>query len=845
MPSDVSPGPRNTARRSAGSVRRVEDWTAGYEPLPGIHDEFIDGKGAPRAHWQHFLNALSRIEDGQIERRFAAADRHIRDLGVSYRVYGETNERSWPLSHVPLLIPERDWREIAAGIKQRAELMERILTDLYGDARLVSEGALPAAAVTGSPEFMHAMKGVKPQGGRWLRVYAADIGRGPDGRWWVLGDRAQAPSGTGYALENRLVLSRAFPNLYRDMNVERLAPFFREFRKGLTQSASRSDPRICLLTPGPFSQTYFEQAYLARYLGILLVEGDDLTVQDGQVHVRTIAGLKRADVIWRRVDADWCDPLEANAASRLGVPGLMQAIRNGSVTVANMPGSGLIESRALLGFMPALARRLLGEDLRLPNIATWWCGQPSERQLVLDRLDELAISGAFSETVPGEEGQRSTLIGADLDTAARARLEAQINQRAIDYVGQEVVQLSTTPVWEDGKLTPRPFVLRVYAAATENGWEIMPGGFCRVSDRSDARAVSMGEGVQSADVWVLADKPVEMSTLLPTGDSVKIRRLLGNLPSRAADNLFWLGRYMERAEATLRLVRCLCSRVMDPDSGTGSGRQATLRLVRMLAAWGTIAPEMLEATSAEIAAAAMHEKGQVGSALALAISARRAASVIRERLSPDAWQLLRALETQLSSKGPGALPEAEAFDHADAALRIIAALSGLVQENVNRVAGWRFLDMGRRVERAINTCRFARTFADKDATAENLDVLLDLIDSQITYRSRYLVGVALAPVRDMVLLDTFNPRSVAFQTDRIDEHLATLPLLHEDGIMEAPRRLAVKLVSDLSVEEAELIDPGKLLSFEQRLMALAEAIAQRYFLQGPGSTRAGREMSLA
>jgi uncharacterized circularly permuted ATP-grasp superfamily protein/uncharacterized alpha-E superfamily protein len=838
------PGTRNAARRSGGSPRRVESWTSSYQRLPGIDDEFLDSSGTPRPHWRAFLNALSRIEDEQIERRFASADRHIRDLGVSYRVYGETNERSWPLSHVPLLLPERDWREIAAGVTQRAELMERVLTDLYGEARLVSEGALPAAVVTGSADFMRPMRGVKPPGGKWLRLYAADIGRGPDGRWWVLGDRAQAPSGSGYALENRLVLSRAFPTLYRDMNVQRLAPFFREFRNGLTQSATRSDPRICLLTPGPFSQTYFEQAYLARYLGILLVEGDDLTVQDGEVHVRTIAGLKRADVIWRRVDADWSDPLEANAASRLGVPGLMQAIRNGAVTVANMPGAGLIESRALLGFMPALCRRLLGEDLRMPNIATWWCGQERERKQVLSRLDDLVVASAFSDSLPGENEPRS-IIGADLDKAGRARLEQQIERRAVDYVGQEVVRLSTTPVWEDGKLTPRPFVLRVYAAATENGWEIMPGGFCRVSDRTDARAVSMGEGVQSADAWVLADKPVEMTTLLPTGDSVKIRRLLGNLPSRAADNLFWLGRYMERAEATLRLIRCYCSRVMDPDSMTGGGRQSTARLARILIAWGAVAADMAEATSAEISAAALHEKKQVGSAVSLAVSARRAAGVIRERLSPDAWQLLNALEARLLASGAAALPETEAFDHADAALRIIAALSGLFQENTNRVAGWRFLDMGRRVERAINTCRFARTFADKDATAENLDVLLDLIDSQITYRSRYLIGVALAPVRDMVLLDTFNPRSVAFQADRIDEHLATLPLLREDGIMEAPRRIATKVVSDLSVEEAEQIDPSKILAFEQRMMALAEAIAQRYFLQGPGTARQGREMDLA
>ena len=830
-------------RRQGGSTRRVEHWTTGYAALPGIPDEFLDGRGVPRPHWRSFLEALARIDDEQIGLRFAAADRHIRELGISYRVYGETNERSWPLAHVPLLIPERDWREIAAGVAQRAELMDRLLADVYGPNVLVGEGALPAAVVTGSPDFLRPMQGVIPPGGRWLRLYACDIGRGPDGRWWVLGDRAQAPSGAGYALENRLVLSRAFPNLYQAMNVSRLAPFFREFRRGLAGAAPRPDPRICLLTPGPFSETYFEQAYLARYLGILLVEGDDLTVHDGMVHVRTIAGLKRADVIWRRVDADWCDPLESTAASRLGVPGLFQAIRDGAVTVANMPGSGLVESRALLGFMPALARRLLGEDLRLPNIATWWCGQPGERGQVLERLDQLVVAAAFSDTLPGRPGRRN-LIGGELDAADRAAIVAALDRRGIDYVGQEIVRLSTTPAWTDGRLTPRPFVLRVYAAATPNGWEVMPGGFCRISDRGDARAVSMGEGVQSADVWVLADEPVEMATLLPTDDSVRIRRLLGNLPSRAADNLFWLGRYLERAEATLRVVRSLCARVIDPDT-TGGGRQSILRLSRLLVAWGAAPAEMVEATTAELAATALHDGGQSGSAASITAAARRAAGVIRERLSPDTWQLLGALEIGLAMNGGRSLSEAEVFDQADDALRITAALSGLFQENTNRVAGWRFLDLGRRVERGINTCRFARTFAERDATTDTLDVLLDLIDSQITYRSRYLVGAALVPVRDMVLLDSFNPRSVAFQTERIDEHFAALPVLQQDGIMEGPRRIAIKLASDLAVEDAEHLDAQKIAAVERRLMALADAIAARYFLQAPGAVRPAAELELA
>jgi uncharacterized alpha-E superfamily protein len=431
-----------------------------------------------------------------------------------------------------------------------------------------------------------------------------------------------------------------------------------------------------------------------------------------------------------------------------------------------------------------------------------------------------------------------------LSNAERAAVVAAIERRGIDFVGQEVVQLSTTPVWVNGRLTPRPFVLRVYAAATEQGWEIMPGGFCRISDQGDARAVSMGEGVQSADAWVLADEPVEMSTLLPTGDTVQIRRLLGNLPSRAADNLFWLGRYLERAEATLRIVRSLCARVIDPDT-TGGSRQSILRLSRLLVGWGAAAGEMAESTTADLAASAVHDAGQGGSAAASAAAARRAAGVIRERLSPDTWQLIGTLETGLARDAGKSLSEVEVFDQANDALRVTAALSGLFQENTNRVAGWRFLDLGRRVERGINTCRFARTFADRDATADALDVLLDLIDSQITYRSRYLVNAALLPVRDMVLLDGFNPRSVTFQADRINEHFAALPVLHEDGIMERPRRIALTLAADLAVEDAAQLDAQKVAAVERRLMALADAIAARYFLQAAGAARPAPEMELA
>jgi uncharacterized circularly permuted ATP-grasp superfamily protein/uncharacterized alpha-E superfamily protein len=833
----------NRAKDDLDAAARVAKLTAGYAPLPGIPDEFIGADGRPRAHWLRFLDKLMEFSAADMNRRFATADRHIRDTGVSYRAYGDTSERAWPLSHVPLLIEAGEWRQIAQGIEQRARLLELVLADIYGEGRLVAAGDLPAAAVTGSPEFLHPLHGVKPPGGKFLHIYAADIGRAPDGRWWVLGDRSQAPSGAGYALANRLVLARAFPALYRDMNVERLAPFFEAFRLGLTSMAQRSNPRICLLTPGPFNETYFEQAYLARYLGLLLVEGGDLTMRDGKVNVRTIAGLKRADVIWRRIDSDFADPLELNAHSRLGVPGLVDALREGGVVIANALGSGVLEAPAMMSFVPKLCRTLLGEELRLPNIATWWCGQEAARQAVIDDMDELAIAGAYGNPVPGFASSQP-LIGAALSAEEKSRLVAALAERGVDYAGQEVVNLSTTPVWHEGRLEPRPFVLRVYAAHTPQGWKIMPGGFCRISGRTDARAVSMGEGVQSADVWVLADKPVEMVSLLPTDETVRIRRIMGTLPSRAADNLFWLGRYLERSEATLRLIRCLAGRMIETGAGAANPGSAVSKLTSLLISWHA-APRATSSNSMALVAAALHGDEEYGSAVLLVRDARRAASFIRERLSTDTWRLIGDLNRTLTVDVHGALAEAEAYERADAALRTIAAISGLAQENMNRGAGWRIFDAGRRIDRGINTCRFARHFASGDAPADDLDVLLDLVDSQITYRSRYLMGVALNPVRDMVVLDPFNPRSVAFQIERLDEHLETLPLLSDDGMLETPRRLILQLAAEAATATASSLNNEKILGFEQSLLGLADAIAARYFLQGPHVARADKSSGLA
>ncbi|MGQ3281665.1 circularly permuted type 2 ATP-grasp protein [Bosea sp. (in: a-proteobacteria)] len=825
-------------RRSPSARVRTERRNAllaDYRPLPGVYDEIVGADGQVRPQWEPFLSEWCALSPDELTQRFGLADRHVHDTGVSYRVHGDIDprdptagERAWPLSHVPLVITGAEWQTIAAGVAQRAQLLSTLLDDIYGPGDMIANGLLPASVVTGSPDYLRPLQGAP--GGGMLQLYAADLGRGPDGRWWVLQDRTQAPSGTGYALENRLALSRAFPDMFRTMNIERLAAFFQGFRAGLVARSKRVEPRICLLTPGPLNESYFEQTYLARYLGFLLVEGGDLVMREGRVHVRTIAGLKRADVVWRRIDGDFADPLELNASSALGVAGLVQAVRKGSVHVANGLGSGVVEARALMGFLPALGERLLGEAMILPNVATWWCGQPRERAVVLERFDEMSIAPAFRSAGGGLDA--GPVVVADLPAAEKAALRRRIEARGMDYVGQEVVRLSTTPVFQNGRLQPRPMTLRVFAAATPDGWKVMPGGFCRISDERDARAVSMRSGVRSSDVWVTSDAPVDQVSLLPAPDRITIRRVTGTLPSRAADNLFWLGRYLERTEATLRLVRALLGRLIDTDAA--QGRNETLkRLANLLVAWGA-SPGGRGQTPAGQASAALHALDEYGSAIATVREARRTASVIRERLSVDAWRLFGDMQDQLTLAEGRKPSEGEAYEIADRALKSLAAFSGLSQENMVRGPGWRFLDIGRRLERGIATCRFARHFAETNAPSDALDALLDLTDSQITYRSRYLLGASLQPVLDLVMLDPYNPRSVAFQIDRLDTEIRDLPSLTEDGMLEAPRRLILKLAAECRTAEAARLDRNGILLFEQLLMGVSNAIADRYFLQNSG-----------
>ncbi len=799
---------------------------AAYVAAAGAGDVVASTNADDRAAWAIAIEEMLAAGGGDLGQVEDQVRRRVDEMGTSFRLAGESEERQWPLSPLPLLIGETEWSDIASAVAQRAELSERLLADIYGGQRLMTGGILPASVLTGSPHYLRPMVGIAPVGGHYLHVYAADLGRGPDGEWRVLADHARSPAGSGYALENRLAMSHVLGGIARRINVARLAGFFNDLRAGIAASCQRADPRIALLTPGRFNQSYAEQAHLARYLGLLLVEGADLAAQDDRLYLRTIEGMKRVDALWQRMDARFLDPLTLDPRSGIGVPGLVDAMAQGNSVVANFPGAAVLEAPLWGAFMPALARRLLGEELRLPNIATWWCGQAAEADYVTGNLDSLVMSSAFGVLPEGlsNEGQ----LGSQLDRDARSRLEQQIALRPQDYIAQEVVRLSTMPVAEAGALVPRPFTLRVFAARDGRGqWSVMPGGFARIGPVSDVRATSIGVGTRSVDVIVHGDQSVAPVSLMRADGTAEIRRNPGTLPSRVADNLFWLGRYIERGESVLALVRAGIGGALVGDGMASAPASTAARIAaRLVNDEATLLS--VDAPFPDILASALDDAAAPSSVASLLASARSIGAGSRERLAPDFWQLLDA-----------PFPRKGLFQQKNIVLKArFAAFAGLASEHMGRTAGWRFHDLGRRIERAVALCRLIAAFGDDSASAEDLLTLLELCDVQIMYRQRYSTGLALLPTRDLVGLDPYNPRSVAFQVLAIRDHLAALPRLRDDGMDEPQQAAAIALAARVTTLSAAAMNAGVCYDLSHQLLLLSDLINRRFFLRGRETLRA-------
>lgn len=797
-----------------------ESW---YLKQANAFDEMWNGEEM-HPHWRYFMQSLQGLGFDEMERRRQEAQRLLRENGVTYNVYGDPlgYNRIWDLDPMPVLIDSQEWSAIESGLVERAELLNLILADLYGPRELIKRGLLPLELIYGHSGFLRPCDQSLPTDTNALLLYAADLVRGPDGLMRVMGDRSQAPSGAGYALENRTVTSRIVPSLFRDCQVHRLALFFHALRKTLTAIAPgrRENPRVVVLTPGPFNETYFEHAYLSAYLGFNLVQGDNLLVQDGKVWMRAIGGLQQVDVILRRVDDHFCDPVELHADSRLGVPGLLEAVRRGNVVIANPLGSSVLENPALLAFLPAIARHFFGHELKLPSVSTWWCGQALERKHVLDNIDNMVIKPI------NRQGGSQTVFGFELSEADKTQWRERINAKPHLYVGQEFIDFSTTPTLTQGQLEPRHTILRSFLVARDEGYVVMPGGLTRVSASSGEYRVSNQTGCLSKDTWVLASEPEKHFSLWPQVGNASRALDNSDLPSRVADNLFWVGRYIERTEDTARLLRTVLHRYAENDEfDTPANRDSLHMLLRALTHLTTTYPGFvgegakarLASPQAELSDVTLNRElnGSLASSLR---HFQQSAYAVRDRWSTETWRVIDNIDAEWGQSMPIEQDHylEQIQDRLDGLLTQLAAFSGLVMESMTQDYGWYFLDIGRRIERAVMLAGLLRASCSQpcDVEAESLllEDLLTTNENLITYRRRYRQGLQRRSVLQLVLLDEDNPRSLAYQLFRLQKYIAQLPRQQsehqlsgeERSILEATTRLRLIDIDGLLQPDANM-----------------------------------------
>ncbi len=811
---------------------------------PGVWDELRTPAGALRPAWARFAQQLpppaaGRSPTAELDARVGQVAQRLRLDGVTHNVFtdGATASRPWSLELLPLIIEPAEWAAIEAGVTQRAEVLEQLLADLYGPQTLLHEGLLPPALLLRHPGWLRPMQGVAPAGGQRLFIVAFDLARGPDGTWWLVAQRTQGPSGLGYVLHNRMLISRQFPDAFRELRVQHIASSYRRLLDTLEAAArplaGGHPPRVVLLTPGPYSETYFEHTYLARYLGLPLVEGGDLTVRDELLFLKTVDGLEPVHGVLRRIDDDWCDPLELRADSALGVPGLLQAARAGTVVMANALGSAFLESPAVQGFLPAIAQRLTGQPLRLPSLPTWWCGEPAAWDNVRGQLADKVVrstyprGGRTSQLLPGREGRVATVLDDPDAWTVQGRL-----------------RFSRAPIWGGGALNPRPAMVRVYAIADGGGrWHVLPGGMTRVARREDA-SVSMQRGGSSLDTWVLTDGPVDTFSMLPRRlqvDDIAHRRR--PVASRTAENLFWLGRYTERTEQLVRLARAALL-LIDADSDAPA---PALQAVSALAVSCGLAPPGVPTL---VQAPHLFERALL-SALTDATDAHsiafnlaaleRAAMALRERLSAEQWGLVRNMGEGFAAAlaaPAGELPTpAQVLPALDRLALELVANTGAQTDRMTRDHGWRLLTVGRLLERLIGLATRLSAFVEHRAlgSAAGVDLLLDLFDSAITFRARYQRNDDLLALTELLVLDRDDPRSLAGVLRRLRTEIGKLP-----GDDDTRQRLLALLPLDgpgLTLEALRGADDTAIAAAVGRLAEhladtaslLAEQVGGRFF----------------
>ena len=836
-----------------------------YVPSASRYDEMVDDILIPRPHWRGFLSHLATLPMETMLGRSRFVQDAIASDGVTYNVYADPKgtSRPWELDLLPLILPEDEWRSIAAAVSQRARLLDAVLADLYGPQQLLAEGLIPPALVFGQRSFLWPAQGITPPGGVFMHIYAADLARSPDGRWWVLADRTRGPSGAGYALQNRMTLSRAFPDSFRELQVEQLAPFFRDFQDSLYRLSPTAGeaPLAVLLTPGPFNETYFEHSFLARYLGFPLVEGQDLVVRGDCVYLKTLRGLRRVHAILRRLDDDFCDPVELRADSALGIPGLLHVIRAGNVLMANALGSAVLETGAFAGFYPALNERLFGDKLAMPSIATWWCGEAPALEYVVTHLDELVIKPAYPSM------HMEPVFGHKLDAAGRARLIDRMNRQPHAYVAQEWVRLSHAPTWgnEDGSVVSRATALRVFAVATPNGYTVMPGALTRVAPQ-EGDVVSMQSGGSSKDTWVLAGRPVARVPLRrPRLGASDVATSAVDIASRVGENLFWMGRYAERCEGLARLLRAALVRVADAAPQSEPALRSLIKVSERLELLHTEeeAAEIASAETVETPVVVAIETRFVSAVVDPNVAGGLAANVhrlhscanqVRERMSTDNWHVFNRLPQRLP--GPKATVSS-ALASLDEVMLACVSLAGFAMDDMTRDESWHFLLLGRRLERLAHVTAMVAHVLRLPAAErpDALEWLLEAANSIVTFRARYRRAPELLPVLHLVVFDESNPHAVAFQLRElwlsVERTAAELGReVTSDGI--GPLAVALRSVrlegfepEEGSVLEASCKELADLLGRAERAaVGLSDELQRRFFSHagtpaplGPGKAR--------
>ncbi|MBC9224736.1 hypothetical protein GL325_00240 [Aeromicrobium sp. 636] len=796
--------------------------TLGQSAAP--YDEVASPDGTLRAAWKRLAAEAVDVTLPELTRASDEIARLLADEGVVYTPPGG-QQRSWRLDPVPLVISADEWATLEKGLAQRAELLNAILVDLYGPQELLARGTLPPGIVFGHSGFLRAVARATAAHQRQLVITGTDLGRTPTGEWQVLADRAQAPSGIGFAMENRRVLSRVLPVAYREAGLHRLAPFFQVLRVSLMQAAPPTveNPRVVVLSPGPTSETAYDQAFIASTLGFPLVEGTDLVARDGAVWMRVLGRLERVDVILRRVDAEWSDPLELRGESQLGVTGLTEAVRRGTVTVINGLGSGVVENAALMPFMSEMCEQLLDEPLRLPGVPTVWAGTPEGRDQLLDRLDELTV--------------RRIDPPFDVDTSSRERLVEAIVAEPYRYVGQEPVGVSVSPTLDQGRLEPHALTLRAFTLRHGSSYRPMIGGL--------ATAAPVGSSADqievSKDVWVLKGSPDEPDQGLPDVLPVTHARAPVTPVPRVLDDLFWLGRYAERVEDLLRLAIATHELAEDfqgrPHSSGGRTLAVVAGVMRSLSP-SSYDPANFEGDLRSLLLDA-HRSGSVGQTV---MRLKEIAQSVRDQVSPDLFRVFGAMDRArgLLAANP------HGWQIGESAGRMLTAILSLhgVTGNMVRDEGWHLMEIGRGIERSLQLCQLiGPTLSVRRGLDVDRDVhqaVLQVAESAVTHRRRHRGVVRAASVLDLLLLDETNPRSLRFNLLAIDASLATLP-----GSSGSTR--PERLVDDL-LAELDRLDVGALLDLDgetrpnfvrfaqataQHLMRLSDAVAEVHFATGP------------